>query len=157
MTSDIDEAIDRLMSFPPCRTLFTISDSEWISDILEESKGIDPTGAIVYRVYYAAAEALKLAGSINQKKQRTSYLQGSVDYFDPKINIESYLKMQAKQDTALSLVVPSAYAVNTIGASFKAGPHQWEIDESKICIRAPQDLEDRYFSGMGRKSREFLR
>lgn len=151
MTSDIDEAIDKLMSFPPCRTLFTISDSEWISDILEESKGKDPTGIIVYRVYYAAAEALKLAGFVNQKKQRTSYLQGSVDYFDPKINIESYIKMQAKQDAALSLVVPEEYKINTIGATFKAGPHQWEIDSDKIRVRAPQDLEDRYLRGTGRK------
>jgi hypothetical protein len=150
MTSDINEAVNKLMSFPPCRALFEDDDAAWITDILEESKGVDPMGVTVYRVYYAAAEALKLVGSVNRIKQKTSYLEGSLDYFDPKVNIESYLQMQAKQDAALALTIPEVYKINTIGASFVAGPHQWEIDSTKVRSQSPQDLEDRYFTRTGR-------
>jgi hypothetical protein len=150
VTNDINEAVNKLMSFPPCRALFEDDDTAWITDVLEESKGVDPMGVTVYRVYYAAAEALKLVGSVNRVKQRTSYLEGSLDFFDLKVNIESYLQMQAKQDAALALTIPEAYKINTIGASFVAGPHQWEIDSTKIRSRSPQDLEDRYFTRTGR-------
>jgi hypothetical protein len=148
MITNVDEALAKLKSFPPCRKDFNSLDDDWITDILEASTGKAPTGETVYRVYYAAAEALKLAGHLGKVKGKTSYLQGSVEYFADTHNINHFLDMQAKEDNALGLTV-GAYSAVDLSARFEPGRQAWVSDRDEITTKNPEYLEDRYIRRSG--------
>lgn len=83
----------------------TDQDSEFISDLLEYSAGINPIGAIVYRYYYVAARRLQT----NLEIQALSKAENGVEFTGQIRPIETYLNLQLGIDLSTPLIVPPGF------------------------------------------------
>lgn len=149
MITDLAEALKRLKSFPQCRTILTVDDDTWVTELLIDSVGKTATDVTVYRIYYVISEILSLIGNLNKTKREESYLEGSVEYFSDINTVNAFLEMQAKQDIALGLTVPDTYSSITLTGNFEAGRQAWLIDKEITNRRTPESIEDRYIDHLG--------
>jgi hypothetical protein len=83
-------------------------DIEFISDLLELSAGIDPSGAIVYRYYYVAARRLQT----NLEIQALSKAEDGVTFTGQAIPIETLLNLQLAIDLSIPLIVPQGFSAS---------------------------------------------
>lgn len=83
----------------------TDNDTEFISDLLEYSVGINPIGAKVYRYYYAAARRLQT----NLEIQALSKAENGIQFTGQIRPIETYLNLQLGIDLSTPLIVPPGF------------------------------------------------
>lgn len=104
LTLTLAEAIAKVQTLADAQTP---EDSEFVSDLLELSAGIDPDGVKVYRFYYVTARRLQT----NLEIQALSSAEGGVKFTGQVRPIETYLQLQLGIDLSVPL---------TVGAGFTA-------------------------------------
>lgn len=81
------------------------TDTEFISDLLEVSAGINGLGQVVYRYYYTAARRLQT----NLEIQALSKAENGIEFTGQIRPIETYLQLQLGVDLSTPLMVPPGF------------------------------------------------
>ena len=102
LTLTLAEAIAKVQTLADAQTP---EDSEFVSDLLELSAGIDPDGVKVYRFYYVTARRLQT----NLEIQALSSAEGGVKFTGQVRPIETYLQLQLGIDLSVPLTVPPGF------------------------------------------------
>lgn len=130
MFTEISAAIAFLQNLPGLRDQISSADDALLTQLLNDSAGVDPTQTTHYRPYYVAAKYLALNPDVWVKSYS---LPGQVSETrsTPETQIETYKKLQAAQDSALELTVPEGSATVTTASAFSPGRQVWTEDRNR--------------------------
>ena len=105
--SSAETALPSLKNIPAVRGYPTGDDDEFLINLLNASKGTDKDGLPHYRLWYVAARFLQQPTAIHA----LSSAEGA-KFTELLIPIASLFQLQASEDLALGLTIPSGYEVN---------------------------------------------
>lgn len=104
MYLSLPAALAALKNLPAVRDLPVTADDDFLNQILTLSAGINPSGVIVFRIYYSAAKYLQ------QVRSQHILSEGDGAKFTGlAVPIASLFDLQASEDSALGLVVPPGF------------------------------------------------